>query len=158
MRKIWRLSLLVATSCAATLGAQAAPQRWTRVTTTAGFSVDKPMDWRPLGAAGDRVDIVSGPCRRDGAIICDGEAEILVRSEPTPAKRKVLRAKACWSLQEALSETTDAAGRRLRESRFSCTIADRRFVIIERHWKGDKRAPSYGRTAMRMAKSLRYPG
>jgi len=139
-------------------GAQAAPQRWARVVTRTGFSVDQPVGWQTLGTPGERLDIVNGACRREGAVICDGEAEILVRAEPFAARPSALKLKpkSCWSLQETLSQTP-AAGRWLTNSQLTCTIGDRRFVILERHWKGDKHAASYGRIAMRMAKSLRYP-
>jgi hypothetical protein len=151
------LTVLVAALLAVGLGAQAA-QRWTRVTTTAGFSVDQPLGWRSVGTSPDRVALVSEGCRREGVGICDGETEITVRSEPIVATPKALRPKACWSLEEALSETEVSPGRRTQTTQLSCTIGDRRFVIVERHWKGDKRSASYGRVAMRMAKSLRYPG
>lgn len=151
------LAALVAASLAAGLGAQAA-QRWTRVTTTAGFSVDQPLGWRSVGSSPDRIDLVSEGCRREGVVICDGETEITVRSEPIVTKPKALRPKACWSLEETVSETPEGPGRRTQNSQLSCIIGDRRFVILERHWKGDKRAASYGRVAIRMAKSLRYPG
>jgi hypothetical protein len=140
------------------VAAQAAPLRWTRTATTAGFSVEQPAGWQMLGAAPERLDIVSGACRREGAVICDGEAEILVRAEPFAAKPRAIKSKACWSLQQTLSETADAVGRRMENSQLSCAIGDRRFVILERHWKGDRQAPAYGRIALRMAKSLRYPG
>jgi hypothetical protein len=158
LRTFWHFGLIAGMALGWSAAAQAAPQRWTRTAATSGFSIDQPVGWRTLGVAGDRVDIVSGTCRRAGAVICEGEAEILVRSEPTVPKPKALPAKSCWSLQETVSETADASGRRLRDSQLSCAIGDRRFVILERHWKGDKRSASYGRIAMRMAKSLRYPG
>lgn len=157
MREPKLMAALVAAALAAGFGAQAA-QRWTRVTTTAGFSVDQPLGWRSVGSSPDRIDLVSEGCRRAGVGICDGETEITVRSEPIVAKPKALRPKACWSLEEALSETEVSPGRRTQNTRLACTIGDRRFVIVERHWKGDKRSASYGRVAMRMAKSLRYPG
>jgi hypothetical protein len=153
-----RLAWAVAALVGAGAAAQAAPLHWTRVATTDGFSVERPDGWMTLGVAGERVDIVSGACRQGSAIVCPGEAEILVRAEPVATRRKALKAKACWSLVETVTETADASGRRLQNSQLSCAIADRRFVILERHWKGDKHAAAYGRIAMRMAKSLRYPG
>lgn len=158
MRHTRLLAFALAAALAASAGAEAAPQRWTRVTTTAGFSVDQPVGWRSVGSSPDRIDLVSEGCRRESVGICDGETEITVRSEPIVAKPKALRPKACWSLEEALSETEASPGRRTQNTQLSCTIGARRFVIVERHWKGDKRAASYGRVAMRMAKSLRYPG
>jgi hypothetical protein len=157
MRKRRLLTLILAGGLTAATAPQAAPQRWTRIATMAGFSVEEPVGWQSLGVAGERLDIVNGACRREGAVICDGEAEILVRAEPFAAKPSALKPKSCWSLQQTVSETA-AAGRRLENSQLTCTIGDRRFVILERHWKGDKHAASYGRIAMRMAKSLRYPG
>ncbi len=122
---------------------------------TAGFSVDRPPGWATAGTSTDRFDIVSGGCRREGLVICDGEAEIVVSSEPFAGK--LTRAKACWNLTETVSETQEGPSRRTQVSQLSCTIGARRFLIVERHWKGDKHAASYSRIAMRMAKSLRYP-
>jgi len=82
--------------------------------------------------------------------------EILVSSEPFGGKPA--RIKACWNLTETVSEAEDGPGRRTEVSQLSCTIGARRFFIVERHWKGDKHAARYSRIAMRMAKSLRYPG
>src|SRR5258707_15093684 len=92
--------LLIPTLVAALVvagGAQAAPQRWTHLTTTAGYSLDQPMGWMSIATAPDRVDIVSRGCHQAGVTICDGEAEITVRSEAVVAKPKVLKSKACWS-------------------------------------------------------------
>jgi hypothetical protein len=150
------LSLILAASLAA--GAQAAPQKWAHVATTAGFALDQPLGWMSIGTAADRVDIVSRGCRQPGITICNGEAEITVRSEAIVAKPKALKSRACWSLEEKLSEADEGPGRRIQTTELSCAIDARRFLIVERHWKGDKRAASYGRIAIRMAKSLRYPG
>ena len=138
--------------------ANAAPQKWARVLAPAGFSIDQPVGWRLSGAAGGGLMVDNQACPGRGAPLCDGGAEITVRSEPVVAKPKAIRAKACWSLQETLSETVDASGRRAENNQLSCAIADRRFVLVERHLKGDKHAPNYGRFLIRMAKSLRYPG
>jgi hypothetical protein len=139
-------------------GAAAAPQRWMRVVTTAGFTLDQPVGWARVGDAPDRVDIVSRGCRQAGVVICPGESEISVRAEVITAKPKTIPSKACWSLQEIQSEADEGAGRRIETSQLSCDIGARRFLITERHWKGDKRSALYGRIAIRMAKSLRYPG
>ena len=155
MRTTLLLSLLAMLPVAGGAGPHAAP-RWTRFESTAGFSVDRPTDWDALGTSPDRLEIVSGRCHREGPLLCDGEAEIVVRSEPGAGKPT--RSKACWNLAEVVSESDERPGRRARNSVLSCAIGARRFVISERHWKGDKRAASYGRVAMRMAKSLRYPG
>jgi hypothetical protein len=157
MRTTAAVALAVATGLAGA-GAQAALQRWTRVKTPDGYAVDQPQGWTSLAGGGDQVDIVSRGCRQPGVVICDGEARITVRSEPIVAKPKALKAKACWSLEEKVSEAAEGPGRRSRTSELSCDIGARRFQIVERHWKGDKRSASYGRIAMRMAKSLRYPG
>jgi hypothetical protein len=71
------------------------------------------------------------------------------------------RLKSCWSLQESKTQEPPPPGS--AESvelgdHLTCTIRDRRFTIRESHWKGDRNAASYGRIAIRMAKSLRYPG
>ena len=151
--------LALATSAALIAsGSQAGPQRWTRVMTTAGFTLDQPLGWMSLATAPDRVDIVSRGCRRPALVICDGEAQITVRSEPIVAKPKALKSKACWSLEEQLSEADEGPGHRSHTRVLTCDIGPRRFLIVERHWKGDKLAASYGRIAIRMAKSLRYPG
>jgi hypothetical protein len=157
---LWKIWILVfATSLAIGADAQAAPQRWTRVATPAGFSVDQPVGWLALPATPPAsMGIVSGRCRATGVVICDGEAMIVVLSEPVVAKPTALRSKACWSMQETRTETEAPSGPQTQNTELSCTIADRRFRIQEHHWKGDKHAASYGRIAMRMAKSLRYPG
>ena len=157
MRKTGLLTVILAASLAMGLDAQAAPQRWTRVVTTAGFALDQPLGWMSLATAPDKVDIVSRGCRQPGVIICDGEARITVRSEPIVAKPKAIKSKACWSLEEQLSEADEGPGHRSQTSVLTCDISARRFLIVERHWKGDKRSASYGRIAIRMAKSLRYP-
>jgi hypothetical protein len=161
MRETGLLTLILAVSLAATVaasgGAQAAPQRWARVVTTAGFALDQPLGWMSVGTATDRVDIVSRGCRQPGVVICDGEAQITVRSEAIVAKPKAIKSKACWSLEEQLSEAGEGPGHRSQTSVLTCDIGARRFLIVERHWKGDKRSASYGRIAIRMAKSLRYP-
>jgi hypothetical protein len=156
MRTTGLLALILAASV--TTGAQAAPQKWTRVTTAAGYSLDQPLGWMSIGTAPDQVDIVSRGCRQPGVVICDGESRITVRSEPIVAKPKALKSKACWSMEEKVSEADEGPRHRSQTSEFSCDIGARRFVIVERHWKGDKRSASYGRIAIRMAKSLRYPG
>jgi len=151
-----RLSFLVLLATAATaLGAQAAPQRWLKAVPVGEFSIDQPAGWTPMGGPGERLDLMSLPCRADGAVLCDGQAEISVRSEAAPAKPG--RAQACWNLVETVTETEVAPGRRIETSQLSCAIGARRFIIVERHWKGDKHTASYQRIAMRMAKSLRYP-
>jgi hypothetical protein len=150
---------LALAACLASAGAQAAPQRWTRVKTAGGYAVDQPVGWSSIiGAAPDQVDIVSRGCVQPGVAMCDGEARITVRAEPIVAKPKALKSKACWSLEEKVSEAVEGPRRQSRISELSCDIGARRFQIVERHWKGDKRSASYGRIAMRMAKSLRYPG
>lgn len=158
MRTLRLVVLVIAGSLAAGLGADAAPQRWTRVATTAGFSLDQPLGWMSIATSADRVDIVSRGCHQARVVICDGEAEITVRSEPIVAKPKVLKSRACWSLEEKLSEADEGPRHRSQTTELICAIGARRFLIVERHWKGDKRAASYGRIAFRMAKSLRYPG
>jgi hypothetical protein len=160
MRRLRPAPLVLAGLLAIGLAAQAAPQRWTHVATTAGFSLDQPLGWMSIGTAADRVDIVSRGCRQAGVTICDGEAEITVRSEVIVAKPKALalKSRACWSLEEKLSEADEGPGHRSQTTELTCAIGARRFLIVERHWKGDKRAASYGRIAIRMAKSLRYPG
>jgi hypothetical protein len=157
MRKT-QLLILTLAACLASAGVQAAPQRWTRIRTSAGYALDQPQGWMSLAAAADEVDIVSRGCRQPGVVICDGEARITVRAEPIAAKPKALKAKACWSLEEKVSEAAEGPGRQSRTSELSCDIGARRFLIVERHWKGDKRSASYGSIAIRMAKSLRYPG
>jgi hypothetical protein len=152
------LAATLAAGLVAAAGAQAAPQRWTRVMTPAGFSVDQPVGWRRSAMPGGGVAVDNLACPGRGAPLCDGGAEITVRSEPAIAKPKAIRAKACWSMQETLSETVEGSGRRAENNQLSCAIADRRFVLVERHLKGDKHAPNYGRILIRMAKSLRYPG
>jgi hypothetical protein len=152
------LVLAALAALAAGASAEAAPQRWAHVATAAGFSIDQPLGWMSIGTAPDQVDIVSRGCRQPGLIICDGEARITVRSEAIAAKPKALKSKACWSMEEKVSEADEGPRRRSQTSEFSCDIGARRFVIVERHWKGDKRSASYGRIAIRMAKSLRYPG
>jgi hypothetical protein len=149
------ITLLAMLPIAGGAGPHAAP-RWTRFVSTAGFSVDRPTGWDAAGSSPDRLEIVSGRCPRQGPAPCDGEAQIVVGSEPSTGTPT--RSKACWNLAEVVSESDDGAGRRTRNSVLSCTIGARRFVISERHWKGDTRAATYGRVAMRMAKSLRYPG
>jgi hypothetical protein len=146
--------ILLATAGSA-LDAEAAPQRWVKAVPTGDFSVDRPVGWTPAGMPGDRLDLLSIPCRPTGAVLCDGQAEISVRWEP--AATKVTKAKACWSLAETMSEAEVSPGRRIETSQLSCPIGQRRFVIVERHWKGDKHTASYGRIAMQMAKSLRSP-
>jgi hypothetical protein len=158
MRKTGLLTLILAAALSVGLGAQAAPQRWTRVVTTAGFSLDQPLGWMSIATAADQLDIVSRGCRQPGVVICDGEARITVRSESIVAKPKVLKSRACWSLEEQLSEADEGPRHRSQTSVLTCDIGARRFLIVERHWKGDKRSASYGRIAIRMAKSLRYPG
>ncbi|WP_372785368.1 hypothetical protein [Phenylobacterium sp.] len=153
MRAALLLILLVATSLA---GAAEAAARWTRHVTTAGYTVDRPPGWATVEAPSDRLDIVSGRCGPQAGAICDGQAEISVRAEPFAGK--LTRAKACWNLTETVSETDEGPGRRGQISQLTCTIGARRFFIVERHWKGDKHAAAYGRVALRMAKSLRYPG
>jgi hypothetical protein len=155
MRTGLLLTLLAMLPIAGGAGSRAAP-RWTRFVSTAGFSVDRPAGWDTMVTSTDRLDIVSGRCRREGQVICDGEAEIVVRSEPGAGKPT--RSKACWNLAEAVFESEEQFGRRTQNSVLSCTIGARRFFISERHWKDDKHAATYGRVAMRMAKSLRYPG
>jgi hypothetical protein len=155
MRTGLLLTLLALLPIAGGAGPHAAP-RWTRFVSTAGFAVDRPAGWDSVGTATDRLEIVSGHCPRQGPTLCDGAAEIVVGSEPSAGRPT--RSKACWNLAEVVSESDEGAGRRTRNSVLSCTIGARRFVISERHWKGDKRAAAYGRIAMRMAKSLRYPG
>ena len=153
------MALTIVLAISAVPDARAAPQRWTRTATTAHFSLDQPMGWQKVsGTSGDEIGIISGACRTEGVIICRGEAMISVSSKPVIAKPKTLASTACWSLEETRSETKDNPGAITQNTELSCTIADRRFVIVEHHWKGDKRAASYGRIAMRMAKSLRYPG
>jgi hypothetical protein len=152
------MTLSLAAMLAAAAGAEAAPQKWTRVVTSAGFSLDQPVGWARVGDASDRVDIVSRGCRQPGVVICPGESEISVHAESIVARPKALKSKACWSMQETRSEADEGPGRRIESSELSCDIGARRFVIAERHWKGDKRAAAYGRIAIRMAKSLRYPG
>ena len=158
MLKTGLIALTFIASLASAAGAEAAPQRWTRVKTTGGFAVDQPLGWMSIGTAADEVDIVSRGCRQPGVMICDGEARITVRAEPIVAKPKALKAKACWSLEEKVSEAAEGPGHGIRTSEFSCDIGARRFLIVERHWQGDKRSASYGSIAIRMAKSLRYPG
>jgi hypothetical protein len=154
-----RAVLIGLTAAALALPAAAAPpQKWQRVVTTAGFTLDQPVGWARVGDATDRVDIVSRGCRQPGVVICPGEAEISVHAEAITAKPKAIKAKACWSLEEKLSETLEPAGQRIEASTLTCDIGPRRFFIVERHWKGDKRSAFYGRVAIRMAKSLRYPG
>ncbi len=157
MRTAGPLTLAVAAALTA-VTAQAAPQRWTKISTFAGYSLDQPLGWMSIATAPDQVDIVSRGCRQPGVVICDGEARITVRSEAVVAKPKVLKSKACWSLEEKLSEAEEGPRHRSQTTELTCTIGARRFLIVERHWKGDKRAASYGRIAIRMAKSLRYPG
>jgi hypothetical protein len=157
---LWKISTLaIAASLAIGADARAAPQRWTRVKTAAGFSVDQPVGWQavsanPLGSLG----IVSGRCRAPVVVVCSGEAMIVVSSEPIVAKPTALRSKACWSMEESRTETETYPGSRMESTELSCAIGDRRFRVLEHHWKGDKHAASYGRIAVRMAKSLRYPG
>ena len=157
MRTAGFLALTLAAGLAGA-GAQAAPQRWSHVATSAGYSLDQPMGWMSVGTAPERLDIVSRGCRQPSGTPCDGEAQITVRSEPIVAKPKALKARACWSLEEKLSEAAEGPRRRSQTTELSCEIGARRFLIVERHWKGDKRSASYGRIAIRMAKSLRYPG
>jgi hypothetical protein len=157
MRTAGLLILAIATALIAA-AAQAAPQKWTHVSTTAGYSLDQPLGWMSIATAPDQVDIVSRGCRQPGVVICDGESRITVRSEVIVAKPKVLKSKACWSLEEKLSEADEGPRHRSQTTELTCTIGARRFLIVERHWKGDKRTASYGRIAIRMAKSLRYPG
>jgi hypothetical protein len=151
------LGLTIAAALAAGGPALAAPQRFTHVATAAGFSLDQPLGWMSIGTTPDRVDIVSRGCRQPNVTICDGEAEITVRAETIVAKPKALKSRACWSLEEKLSEADEGPGHRSQSMLLTCEIGPRRFLIVERHWKGDKRAASYGRIAIRMAKSLRYP-
>jgi hypothetical protein len=152
------LSLALGAAIAGGGFAQAAPQRWAHIATTAGFALDQPLGWMSIGTTPDRLDIVSRGCRQPGVTICDGEAQITVRSEPIVAKPKALKSRACWSLEEKLSEADEGPRHRSQTTELTCEIGARRFLIVERHWKGDKRAASYGRIAIRMAKSLRYPG
>ena len=155
-----RLLFLILLTAAAAFGAEAAPQRWVKAVPTADFSVDRPVGWTPVAGAPDRLVLMSLPCRPDGVALCDGQAEISVRSEPAPPKPgppKPVRLKACWNLVETLSEAEVGPGRRIEATQLNCTIGPRRFVIIERHWKGDKHTASYDRITMRMAKSLRSP-
>jgi hypothetical protein len=147
------LILLAAT--AAAFAVEAAPQRWAKAVPTGDFSVDRPVGWTAAEGPGDRLALLSIPCRPAGAALCDGQAEISVRWEP--AATKATKAQACWSLAETMSEVEVSPGRRIETSQLSCPIGQRRFVIVERHWKGDKHTASYGRIAMQMAKSLRYP-
>jgi hypothetical protein len=152
------ISLVLAASLAA--GAEAAPQRWAKIRTTAGFSLDQPVGWQMLAGPSDSLHIISGPCRAEAVIICAGESQIVVTSEPAQ-RRSPLKVKSCWSLVETKTEDGYSPGNpRSVESvdHLTCTIGDRQFSILESHWKGDKRAASYGRIAIRMAKSLRYPG
>lgn len=158
MRKTGFVALTLMASLAAAAGAQAALQHWTRVKTAAGYAVDQPQGWMSIATRADEVDLVSRGCRQPGVVICEGEAQITVRAEPILAKPKALKSKACWSLEEKVSEPAEGAGHGIRTSALSCDIGARRFLIVERHWKGDKRSASYGRIAIRMAKSLRYPG
>lgn len=152
MRTRLFLPLLAA---ALTGGVAHADQQWTRHVSPSGFSVDRPQSWETVGAPPDRLVIASGHCRREAGGLCEGEAQIVVRWEPGGGKPA--RAKACWDLAETLSETDVGPGRRTQNRLLSCTIGARRFLISERHWKGDKNTAGYGRVAMRMVKSLRYP-
>ena len=60
MRKTRLPTLILIASLVAGAGAQAAPQRWTRVVTTAGFSLDQPLGWMSVGTAPDRVLVRCG--------------------------------------------------------------------------------------------------
>jgi len=153
MRVLSFLVLLTATTVAS--GVAAAPQRWIKAVAVGEFSVDQPVGWTPAIGPPERLDLLSIPCRPNGAVLCDGQAEISVRSEPGAAKPT--RTTACWNLVQTLSESEASPGRRVETTQLSCAIGPRRFTIVERHWKGDKHTASYGRIAMRMAKSLRYP-
>src|SRR3954469_20361680 len=107
-----RLSFLILPmAMAAGLGAQAAPQRWIKAVATADFSVDQPVGWTAAGGPADRLDLLSIPCRPNGAVLCDGQAEISVRSEPAAAKPT--HATACWNLVETLSESDVGPGHRV---------------------------------------------
>lgn len=156
MRTPLLLTLAAVASLAAAGGGEAA-QGWTRFSSSAGFSVDRPVGWVAAGnSPAGGLHIVSGPCRHDPAIICGGEAQILVTSEASAGKPA--HARACWNLAQAAWEDEIGPGAFEQVRRLSCTIGARHFTITERHWKGDKHAASYGRITMRMAKSLRYPG
>lgn len=150
-----RLGFLFLLATATAFSADAAPQRWAKAMPTADFSVDQPMGWAKTVGPLDRLDLVNFACRPTVAGLCDGQAEISVRSEP--GAPKAARTQACWNLAETVSETQVGPGRRTQTSQLSCSIGPRRFVIVERHWKGDKHAANYERISMRMAKSLRYP-
>ena len=157
MRHIGFLFLLAA---ATAFSAHAAPQRWTKAVPSADFSVDHPVGWAPMAGPPDRLGLVNFPCPQTGAgttaaTLCEGQAEITVRSEP--GAPKAARTQACWNLAETVRETQVGPGRRAQTTQLTCSIGPRRFTIAERHWKGDKHAANYERIAMRMAKSLRYP-
>ena len=158
MRRLSFLILLAATATGPC--AHSAPQRWAKAMPTADFSVDRPIGWAATAGPADRLYLVNFACRpiaagQAGAGLCEGQAEISVRSEA--GAPKAARTQACWNLVETVSETQVAPGRRTQTSQLSCAIGPRRFLIVERHWKGDRHAASYERIAMRMAKSLRYP-
>src|SRR3954466_12548084 len=120
----------VAATSASPTRAWGAPQRWTKLVTTAGFSVDQPADWTPMSGPADRVGLVNFPCHSAGAALCDGQAEGTVRSEP--GAPKATRTQACWNLAETVSEAQVGPGRRLQTTELSCSIGARRFTIVER--------------------------
>lgn len=150
-----RLGFVLLLATATAFSAEAAPQRWAKAMPTADFSVDQPVGWAKVAGPADRLDLVNFACRPTAAGLCEGQAEISVRSEPGAAK--VARTQACWNLTETVTEAQISAGHRTQTSQLSCSIGPRRFVIVERHWKGDRHAANYERVTMRMAKSLRYP-
>jgi|SRR6185312_12625378 len=152
--------LAAALGLAGASSAHAAPERWTRFVSAAGFSVDRPAAWVSDEPRPDALHIVSGPCRRTAAGVCHGESEITVVSAPAPHP-KPSRLHACWSMQETSKDdpplSPGHADSILSGHTLSCVIGDREFAIRESHWKGDRNAARYERTAFRMAKSLRYP-
>jgi len=150
----------LALALAAGFAVRAAPERWTRFVSSAGFSVDRPEAWISIDPRPDLLHIVSGPCRLTAVIICHGESQIVVVSAPA-ANPKPSRLHACWSMEETSKDdpplSPGHADSILSGHTLTCVIGDRRFTIRESHWRDDRNSARYERTAFRMAKSLRYP-
>lgn len=151
---------ILSLALAAAFAVRAAPERWTRFVSSAGFSVDRPAAWVSIDPRPELLHIVSGPCRQTAATVCHGESQIVVVATPA-VKPKPSRLHSCWSMEETSKDDPPLSPGHpdsiLAHHTLSCVIGDRRFTILESHWKDDRNSARYERTAFRMAKSLRYP-
>jgi hypothetical protein len=164
--------------------ADALPSRWGSFRSSAGFSLQYPVDWVRKDVPKDQLLILSSEGGAGAAVIKPGQALLsVVESQDEQSNLQQLRdrynrgitilarkhiraggvkAYGCRDLYEVISKEpavppgdTPRPGPALINTEFFCEIGGKKYVTVLRNFEGDEKQTEYQDVALRVAQSLR---